>query len=35
LYNAEKTATLIIMNDTTFSDHTRVSIWKFMNSVYH
>jgi len=25
-------ATLIVMHDITFSDHTRVSMWKFMNS---
>jgi len=23
------------MHGTTFSDHTRVSLWKFMNSVWH
>ena len=31
----KKTATLIVMHDTTFSDHTSVSIWKFTNSVWH
>ena len=28
----KKTATLIVMHDTTFNDHTTVSMWKFMNS---
>ena len=27
-------ATLTVMHDTTFSDHTTVSMWKFMNSVH-
>jgi len=27
-----KKATLIVMHDITFSDHTRFSMWKFMNS---
>jgi len=31
----KKTATLTVMHDTTFGDHTRVSMWKFMNSVWH
>jgi len=29
----KKVATPIVMHDTTFSDHTTVSMWKFMNSV--
>ena len=29
-YNAKKN--LIVMHDDTFSDHMRVSMWKFMNS---
>jgi len=32
---AKKTATLIVMHDTTFSDRTRVCTWKFTNSVWH
>jgi len=28
----KKKATLIVMHDITFSDHTRVSMRKFMNS---
>jgi len=36
LYKAKKkAATLIVMHDATFSDHTRVGMWKFMNSVWH
>ena len=35
-YNAQKKpASLIVMHDTTFSDHTTVSMWKLMNSVWH
>jgi len=29
----KKAATLIVMHDTTFSDHTTVSMRKFMNSL--
>ena len=28
----QETATLIVMHDAIFSDHTRVCMWKFMNS---
>ena len=28
----KKAATLIVMHDTIFSDHTKVSMWKLMNS---
>ena len=31
----KKTATLIVMHDTTFSDHTTVNMWKFMHFVWH
>ena len=31
----KKTATPTVMHDTTFSDHTSVSMWKFMNCVWH
>jgi hypothetical protein len=30
--NVQKNATLIIIHDTTFTDHTRARMWKFMNS---
>jgi len=30
-----KAATLIVMHYTTFNDHTKVSMWKLMNSVWH
>jgi len=31
----KKAATIIVMRDTTFSVHTIVSTWKFMNSLWH
>jgi len=31
----KKAATLIVMHDTTFSDHTTVNMWKLINSVWH
>jgi hypothetical protein len=35
LYNAKRTATFVIMHDTTFSDHIRVRMWKVMKSAWH
>jgi len=31
----KKTATLIVMHVTTFSDYTTLSMWKLMKSVWH
>ena len=30
----QKKKKLQLLHDTTFSDHTRVSMWKFMNAVW-
>jgi hypothetical protein len=32
MYSVTKTAIIIVMHDATFSDHTTVIMWNFMNS---